>query len=262
MADDNARPKLVALIVLDGWGIAPAGPGNALTQAKLPNFLHLCQTYPALVLSPSDDLLNLSQTLAEHNLRQIKIAQSVGFVNFVAWLNNGQDKTWPAEERQLIPTSPDENLSDAALSEITDEAIKAIGSENYDVMQIDLVDAEVVGKSGDLAATVKTLQFIDDCLGRMIKAVLQADGVALVVGRHGKAELMLDMRTDMVVKELTNNPLPLILVGQNFVGQNLGQPEAPDGDLSALVPAGSLGDVEATMLKILGIETASGKSLV
>ena len=150
----------------------------------------------------------------------------------------------------------------AALAEIADKAIRAVAGENYDVVLVDLVDAEIVGKSGDLAATVKTLEFVDDCLSRMIKAILQADGVALVVGRHGKAELMLDMRTDMIVKELTNNPLPFILVGQNFVGQNLGQPEAPDGDLSALAPSGNLADVEATLLKILGIETVAGKSLV
>ena len=43
----------VALIILDGWGIAPPGPGNAIGQADTSNFDGLWETYPHTTLSTS-----------------------------------------------------------------------------------------------------------------------------------------------------------------------------------------------------------------
>lgn len=45
-------PKIrpVVLIILDGWGVAPPGQGNAMSQAKLPNFNRFIKTYPAMTL--------------------------------------------------------------------------------------------------------------------------------------------------------------------------------------------------------------------
>ena len=39
------------LIILDGWGIAPAGPGNAVSLANTPNFDELWRDYPHTTLT-------------------------------------------------------------------------------------------------------------------------------------------------------------------------------------------------------------------
>ena len=43
----------LALVILDGWGLAPDGPGNAISQASTPVFDELWATYPHATLSTS-----------------------------------------------------------------------------------------------------------------------------------------------------------------------------------------------------------------
>ncbi|MCG2694323.1 2,3-bisphosphoglycerate-independent phosphoglycerate mutase [Candidatus Parcubacteria bacterium] len=47
------RPKPAILIILDGWGIASPGEGNAIAKAKTPNMDRLIRTYPAMTLAAS-----------------------------------------------------------------------------------------------------------------------------------------------------------------------------------------------------------------
>ena len=49
---EPAAPSL-ALVILDGWGLAPAGPGNAISQARTPVFDRLWQAHPHTRLSAS-----------------------------------------------------------------------------------------------------------------------------------------------------------------------------------------------------------------
>ncbi|MFL5970713.1 MAG: 2,3-bisphosphoglycerate-independent phosphoglycerate mutase [Gaiellaceae bacterium] len=50
---------LVALVILDGWGCAPAGPGNAVELAQTPNFDRLWRTYPHTTLDASGEAVGL-----------------------------------------------------------------------------------------------------------------------------------------------------------------------------------------------------------
>src|SRR5256885_9577666 len=43
----------LALVILDGWGLARAGPGNAVSQASTPTFDELWASYPHTTLSTS-----------------------------------------------------------------------------------------------------------------------------------------------------------------------------------------------------------------
>lgn len=56
----EGTPKPVVLIVLDGWGIAPPGRSNAISQAKTPTMERLIKTYPSLVLQASGEAVGLS----------------------------------------------------------------------------------------------------------------------------------------------------------------------------------------------------------
>ncbi|MDZ7586915.1 MAG: 2,3-bisphosphoglycerate-independent phosphoglycerate mutase [Patescibacteria group bacterium] len=49
----------IVLIILDGWGIAAPGPGNAITQAKLPFFNQLQAAYPSTQLIASGQAVGL-----------------------------------------------------------------------------------------------------------------------------------------------------------------------------------------------------------
>ena len=53
------RHPLVALIILDGWGCAPPGPGNAVELAETPNFDRLWRTFPHTTLEASGQAVGL-----------------------------------------------------------------------------------------------------------------------------------------------------------------------------------------------------------
>ncbi|PIR26138.1 MAG: phosphoglycerate mutase (2,3-diphosphoglycerate-independent), partial [Candidatus Brennerbacteria bacterium CG11_big_fil_rev_8_21_14_0_20_43_10] len=53
------RPKPVVLIILDGWGVAPASLANAITQAKKPNFDFYCENYFCATLQASGQAVGL-----------------------------------------------------------------------------------------------------------------------------------------------------------------------------------------------------------
>jgi len=55
----NLRPKPVALIVLDGWGVAPFSLANAIAQAKKPNFDFYSEHYFATTLQASGEAVGL-----------------------------------------------------------------------------------------------------------------------------------------------------------------------------------------------------------
>src|SRR3989344_4061470 len=55
----NSTPPFVILAILDGWGIAPSGPGNAITQAETPNFNRLMVGFPHTQLEASGEAVGL-----------------------------------------------------------------------------------------------------------------------------------------------------------------------------------------------------------
>ena len=58
MRDGRGYP-LVALVILDGWGIAPPGPGNAIELAETPIFDRLCRDFPHAQLDASGEAVGL-----------------------------------------------------------------------------------------------------------------------------------------------------------------------------------------------------------
>jgi len=56
---DGGPYSLVALVILDGWGIAPPGPGNAVELAETPVFDRLCEEYPHATLVASGEAVGL-----------------------------------------------------------------------------------------------------------------------------------------------------------------------------------------------------------
>ena len=101
----------------------------------------------------------------------------------------------------------------------------------------------MVGHSGVLAAAVKAVETVDDCLARVLKTAESAGATVIVTADHGNCELMIDPATGGPHTAHTTNPVPLVIVGAG----------APQRD-GALRAGGSLRDVGPTILQLLGIE--------
>ena len=108
----------------------------------------------------------------------------------------------------------------------------------------------MVGHTGNLDAAVKAIETIDECVGKVSKAVQEVGGVLLITADHGNAEQMIDYATGEPHTAHTTNPVPLILVGMED---------------AVKLKEGKLADLAPTMLDIMGLEKPeemTGESLI
>jgi 2,3-bisphosphoglycerate-independent phosphoglycerate mutase len=122
--------------------------------------------------------------------------------------------------------------------ELAGKAVEAIGSGRYDLIILNLANADMVGHTGSLAAAIKACEAADTALARVVAAIRAAGGAVLVTADHGNAEMMRDPATGGPHTAHTTNPVPLLLVG---------------GPAGATLQEGRLADVAPTLLALLGL---------
>ena len=131
---------------------------------------------------------------------------------------------------------------------VTDEVIKAIKSKEYDTIILNFANCDMVGHTAVKDAVVKAVEVVDECLGKIYKAIKQVDGILIVAADHGNADKILDENGEPFSAH-TTNPVPFILINSN----------------KKLESSGNLGDITPTMLELLGVKKPAemtGKSLI
>ncbi len=288
--DSLSRVKPVVLLLLDGFGIAPANDGNAISSSKMPNILKAIKNYPVAVLSAgqgdinarymslgcgqiiSDDKLKsdicLSGILSAAGLKQLKISETLRLAALTNFFNGGRDEKFFGEEWRVISSiSRGRELKKSSVfKKIFAELISELNKkESADFIVVSVPGIDLSVRSGDFEATKKTIFEIDSTLKNVISKVLEKDGRLIISSVFGNAEKMTDLTTDTIDKEVTNNPVPFIIIGSEYEGKNIGFSDPIDGDLSLLSPAGSLIDIAPTILSAFGLpkhELMIGESLI
>ena len=135
--------------------------------------------------------------------------------------------------------------------EVTEKLVEAIGTGRFDFILVNYANTDMVGHTGDFAATVRAVEAVDHCLGRLHDAVLGAGGALLVTADHGNAEMMTDPQTGGPHTAHTRNLVPLVLIGC-------------DQRVASLVD-GRLADVAPTLLELMSLPQPvemTGRSLL
>ena len=228
----------------------------------LQNLLFVCFTeyeknLPVEVAFPPVEINNtLGEVLSHAGLKQLRIAETEKYAHVTYFFNGGQEEKSPGEDHVLVP-SPDvasyDQKPEMSAAEVAKKIIQAVNAETYDFILVNFANCDMVGHTGNINAAIKAIETIDGCLEKIVKSILRLNGVAIITADHGNAEVMFDMQVGQMDKEHTSNPVPFILVGNEYAGINFGWPDAPDNDLSLLAPRGILSDVAPTILKIMGI---------
>ena len=132
---------------------------------------------------------------------------------------------------------------------VTDAVIARLERGDDALIVANYANADMVGHTGVFDATVRAVEFVDTCLGRIATAVDAAHGGLLITADHGNAEYKIDRRDGSVLTAHTTSPVPVILCG------------AGDGPLR---DGGGLRDVAPTVLDAMGLpvpEEMTGRSL-
>ncbi len=224
---------------------------------KLGQFVSLTEyksDYDIPVAYPPDRLKNVfGEYLAHLGLRQLRIAETEKYAHVTFFFNGGREEPFEFEDRILV-NSP--NVStyneqpEMSAPEVTDRLVAAIDSGKYDVVICNYANPDMVGHSGNFAATVKAIEYLDTCIGRVVEAVQNASGEILITADHGNAEMMRNDATNQPHTAHTTNPVPLLYVGR---------------DLKLKHNGGALSDIIPTMLELMGLEQPAemtGHSLI
>lgn len=210
----------------------------------------------------------LAEILSNAGLTQLHIAETEKYAHITFFLNGTIEDPFPGEERIIIPSpavSSYDQAPEMSAAEITKAVVKDIDEGKHDVIFINYANADMVGHTGDLAATIRGCAVVDKGLDAIADHALAQDGVLIITADHGNAEEMINLQTHEKDKEHSTNPVPFLLIGNAYKGQAGPAGDPPAGDLSLMPPVGVLADVAPTVLKILGInqpEEMTGRSLI
>ncbi|HHU55072.1 MAG TPA: 2,3-bisphosphoglycerate-independent phosphoglycerate mutase [Acholeplasmataceae bacterium] len=189
--------------------------------------------------------------ISNAGLKQLRIAETEKYAHVTYFFDGGVERDLPGATRILIP-SPKVATYDLkpemSAYEVCDKVVEAIESEQYDTIILNFANCDMVGHTTDFNATVKAVEAVDTCVGRVYEAVKKVDGYLIVTADHGNAEKLLD-EENMPFSAHTTNPVPLVLCKKGY----------------KLRSGGNLGDITPTMLELLEVEkpaSMTGKSLI
>ncbi len=234
-----------------------------VTMAEYEKELPVTVAFPPQVVSHC-----LAEVLSRAGLKQFHIAETEKYAHITFFLNGTIEDPFPGETRKIIP-SPQVASYDLApemsADEIVKETVKAIQSEEYDVIFLNFANPDMVGHTGNMEATVKAIEAVDKALGTLAEYTLAKGGVLLITADHGNAEEVKNLQTGEIDKEHSTNSVPFMIIGEQYRGVAGPAGDPIEGDLSLMSPVGMLADVAPTILSILGIDIPpemSGRALI
>lgn len=193
----------------------------------------------------------LGEYISDKGMTQLRIAETEKYAHVTFFFNGGVEKQYPGEDRILVksPAVATYDLKpEMSAYEVTDKLVPAIKSGKYDMIILNYANCDMVGHTGVFDAAVKAVEAVDECVGKVVDAILEMGGTALITADHGNADKMIDEDGEPFTAH-TTNPVPFCVIGYDC--------ELRDG--------GRLADIAPTMLQILGLEQPEemdGKSLI
>ena len=235
-----------------GRDLATAAELDAeIPRSQVPSNIHyVCMTqydkkFQLPIVIPPESMDNLlANIMAQANLRNLRIAETEKYAHVTYFFNGGIEKPFPGEDRELIPSQKVATYDlapEMSANGIADAVIRAISDTAFDIVVVNFANADMVGHSGQIPATIRAVETVDACLGRIHQALRAQGGSMLITADHGNAEMLIDPATGGPHTAHTTNPVPFILVTDQ--GKKI---DVRDG--------GSLRDISPTMLSLLQID--------
>lgn len=213
-------------------------------KRPIPNFVSMTEYESNLALPvafPPDYLeATIGEVYSRHGYKQLRVAETEKYAHVTFFFNGGREEPFPGEERVLVP-SPKVATYDLqpemSAAGVTQSVVDAVVADLYELIIVNLANADMVGHTGNLEAAIKAVEIVDQSLGKISAAALPRGWKILICGDHGNAEQMTDAGGSYHTAH-TPNPVPLLL---------LGQPDA------VLHPEGALPDLAPTILELAGL---------
>ena len=241
--------QIVRAIAIDGFDGFPMANRPALHVATMTQY---DATFGLPVaFEPFSMARIVAEVLCDAGMTTLRTAETEKYPHVTYFFNGGVEKPYAGEERILVPSqkvATYDLMPEMSARGITDVLCAHIESAAHNFTLVNYANGDMVGHSGNLAATIKACEVVDQCLTRVITSAEKTGTRLLITADHGNCEMMIDPKTGGPHTAHTTNPVPFVIVG----------------DDAQLRTGGALCDVGPTVLSMLGVETPAemtGKDL-
>lgn len=196
----------------------------------------------------------LGEYLSKQGVKQFRIAETQKYAHVTFFFNGGVEAPNDGEDRILIDSPKIATFDmkpEMSAYEVCDKACEVIKSGKYQVMILNFANCDMVGHTGIMQAAQKAVKVTDECVKKVLDAIEEVGGQALLTADHGNCDYMFDADTKAPFTAHTTNPVPFVVIGADGV--------------KALKDGGKLCDIAPTMLDMMGLEIPkemTGKSLL
>jgi len=198
----------------------------------------------AALVSRADASGGLADAMSGAGLVSVRIAEPEKFDHVTFFVNGRDSAPRPLDQHVCVSgeTPPDYlKCPEMRVAEVAGHVVAAASRPDVSLVLANLANIDVVGHTGDYAATVQATEAVDKAVGQIAAAAREAGRWLMVVGDHGNGEQMTQADAGGTLRPYgghTTNPVPLIIVPAHKI-------EAAELD------SGTLGDVAPTALAML-----------
>lgn len=194
-----------------------------------------------VAFKPEKLVNTFGEYISKKGLKQLRIAETEKYAHVTFFFNGGVENVYEGEDRQLIPSpkvATYDMQPEMSAYKVADACVDLINKDKYDCIILNFANCDMVGHTGVMSAAVSAVEAVDECLGKVVDALMAKDGKVLITADHGNADCMIDPETHKAFTAHTTNPVPLIVMGAGDVKLNKGK----------------LADLAPTMLDLMGLE--------
>lgn len=189
----------------------------------------------------------LGYIVSSNSKKQLRVAESEKS-RFVTYYFNGQDNIIYLGEDRIIIDSPKvptyDKVPEMSAHKTTQVIIDRLENPNpYSFVLVNYANPDMLAHTGNLGPTVKGIEVVDECLGKLSNLVLSNNGILIITADHGNAEEMINLKTGAVETEHSTNKVPFIVVARKYMGNPV------------KLQSGILADVAPTILALLELDT-------
>lgn len=207
------------------------------------------------IVFPPEYLHNtLGEWLSKNGYNQYRLAETEKYAHVTFFFNGGREKPFPGEDRFLVPSPAVATYDlqpEMSAHQVAGKACLEIARRKHSFFVINFANADMVGHTGNMEATIKAVEAVDRGVGLIAEQALKSGFRMLVTADHGNADLVRDPATGKPVTAHTTSEVPFILLDEH-----------PTYNLRS---GGILADIAPTVLELMGVqppEEMTGRSLL
>jgi 2,3-bisphosphoglycerate-independent phosphoglycerate mutase len=215
---------------------------------------------PLYLVEPPAISRTMSEYLVHNGVSQLAVAETQKFGHVTYFWNGNNSEPFDRELEDWVEVPSDQGPFDIApemkAREVTEVVVEDLRDRGHRFIRVNLANGDMVGHTGSLPASIKAMEVVDACIGRLEEAVHEAGATMIITADHGNVDMLLevDRATGKIKKDVSGNPIvktshTLSPVPWTIVGRDAG-----DFRLNPEVVEPGLGNIAATIMLMLGFK--------